>query len=186
MIGETRGGGRLSQISGIAADVLSRLPLLEEASASELIQIRLDLDRPLRRFRGAVAAWSSELTSTQWDPEFGSEAEVLFRERVDPLIAELEEEIAANTLATRIRRRVSAPYREGALAVVIGKLADIADLGAMSIGAIAAAGAAGSVLVSSVDDWKKHNREMERSQVFFYVAAKGRLASSQPKHREAK
>ncbi len=73
-----------SRHSGLCSDLLQRLPLFERASLSDVLAIRHELEGPLLGFYIAVADFSREIRSAAWETDFIEEADVLFREKVEP------------------------------------------------------------------------------------------------------
>lgn len=81
---------------GLAGDLLGRLPLFEGATVAEILDVRRALEGNLRGFRGAVSGFSREIRSAAWEPGFAGEADVLFRERVEPEVEGIREVVREN------------------------------------------------------------------------------------------
>lgn len=64
--------------TGFAADLLDRLPNLEDAPISDIIQLRQELNGPLARFRSAMVQFADEEGSAPWEPGFVLEAQSVF------------------------------------------------------------------------------------------------------------
>jgi hypothetical protein len=77
-------------------DLLNRLPLFENATVSDIVDIRKDLQKPLVRFRAAILEFASGIEKEVWDEDFPYEAEKLFRQKVEPAILDIEEQVKAN------------------------------------------------------------------------------------------
>jgi hypothetical protein len=54
----------------LAADLLTRLPLFPQASVKEVLDIRRELEKPLRRFRSAMLTFSEKIKDAAWDTAF--------------------------------------------------------------------------------------------------------------------
>ncbi|RZA16432.1 MAG: hypothetical protein EOP10_24585, partial [Proteobacteria bacterium] len=82
--------------TALTANFLERLPLFDEASASELLSIRSALKGPLVRFRQAMMKYSSEMEANPWSADFQLEADRVFHSEIEPIVLSLEEEIRSN------------------------------------------------------------------------------------------
>ena len=58
--------------------------------------MRRDLERPLLGFRNAIADYSREIRSAAWESGFAEEADILFREKVEPEVASIEQAVREN------------------------------------------------------------------------------------------
>lgn len=157
--------------SGLASDILARLPLFERATVREILDIRDELDRPLRRFRSAIIKFSSGVHSAAWDQDFVSDADQVFRREVEPAVQEIEEEIRANRFIAELARKavdVQVVVSGGsALALAV------TTLGLDAIAALAVGGAVGGLKAAydAYIEWDKRKREVEQNQLFFYYKA---------------
>lgn len=162
--------------SGLASDVLARLPLFERATVREILDIRRELERPLKRFRSAIIKFSSGVQSASWDEDFVSDADQVFRREVEPAVQDIEEEIRANSFIADLGRKAV-----DAQAVLTGGSAlalAVTTLGLPAIAALAVGGAVGGskAAYDAYKEWNKKNREVEQNQLFFYYKA-GKLLS---------
>jgi hypothetical protein len=97
--------------SGLAGQLLQRLPSFENASLEEIIDIRKELDKPLVRFRSAMINFSEGIRSVPWDRDFPSDAELVFRRDVSPAILEIEDALKSNNyFASLMRALVDKPF----------------------------------------------------------------------------
>jgi len=156
--------------SGLAGDLLRRLPLFELATVREVLNIRRDLRLPLLGFRRAVADFAREVRSAAWQEGFAEEADALFREKVEPEVESIEHAVRENSSYAEIGRRA---LRHGGIGVaggvVGGFLASASSLADVSAAALV--GGAGGPLVKALLDKHQRTRELEDNQVFFYYAA---------------
>lgn len=156
--------------------MLARLPLFERATVREIIDIRNELERPLKRFRSAMIKFSSGVKSASWDEDFVSDADQVFRREVEPAVLDIEEEIRANSFVAELTRKAV-----DAQAVLTGGSASalaVTTLGLPAIAALAVGGGVGGgkAAYDAYREWNKNNREVEQNQLFFYCKA-GKLLS---------
>lgn len=152
---------------GLSGDLLPRLPLFEEATVAEVLDIRRELEAPLAGFRGAVSDFSAQIRSAAWEPGFAGEADVLFRETVEPEVDRIEDEIRENRSLAELARRV---LRHGgvtrpALGAAIGHASDLSALSGIVLGL-------GASAVQALLDERDRRREIEDNRLFFYYAAR--------------
>ena len=142
--------------------MLQRLPLFEEATVAEVLDIRRELEGPLRGFRLAVSDFSRQIRSAGWEPAFSEEADALFREKVQPEIEQIEEAVRENRPLDALARRV---VRHGAtrttFGAVIGSVSDLSVLAGIAIGL-------GSAGVQAYLDQQERLREIQDKQLYFY------------------
>ena len=92
--------------SGLAGDLLRRLPLFELARIDEVLDIRRDLRVPLLGFRASGRGVRAErLRSAAWEQGFAEEAEALFREKVEPEVEKIEYAVKENSSYAELGRR---------------------------------------------------------------------------------
>jgi len=177
-IAPDRTGVLRGQIVGLASDLLQRLPLFDDATTEEVIEIRRQLEDPLVRFRGAVITYARAIGSAQWDRSFQEEADLVFREKVAPAVKDLEDAIRANSFAQKLLGRATSPLAlpsSSVIGVVVSKLAAFQPLLGASLGiAVGSAVAAGSAW----KEWQDQSSEIERNQLYFYYRAREALAQS--------
>lgn len=157
--------------SGLASDLLRRLPLFEQASISEVLDIRRDLRVPLLGFRQAVRDFSREIRSAAWQEGFEEEAEALFREKVEPEVERIEHLVRENSSYAELGRRVSRHGATGMIGGVVGGfLANASSLADVSVAALL--GGVGAPMLRALLDKHQRLRELgETNQLFFYYAA---------------
>jgi hypothetical protein len=166
--------GRARQV-GLASSLFERLPLFDRASLGQVLQIREELERPLRRFRGAVVSLSSTIASAPWDTDFPAEAEALFLKEVQPAVLDLEESIRANSFLLALCSRVANKPQvlvPPALALGLSQAARMPELAALSLGL----GTSALTVLDVAAEWKRAKRANESNRLFFYYKA-GQLLS---------
>ena len=162
----------------LASDLLRRLPLFDDASVAEILDVRRALSAPLVRFRAEVGKYSDGMRAQGWDAEFAAAAEDVFVREVTPAVQELEDMIEHDrdlrTLLTRVTRPTEMAFGPalGVAAYALGLLPQIASLAVM--GTASALGAARNVVV----EHRAAQREIEGHGLFFYREAGRRLAGT--------
>jgi hypothetical protein len=160
------------QHCGLSGELLQRLPLFEEATVAEVLDIRRELERPLRGFRLSVSDFSSQIRSAGWEPEFAEEVDALFREKVQPEIERIEVAVRENRSLEEFSRKV---VRHGAtratFGAVIGSVSDLSALAGLAMGL-------GSASVQAYLDQQERLRDIQVKQLYFYYGAKELLRRS--------
>lgn len=137
---------------------------------SDVLEIRSQLEAPLGGFRRAVAEFSRDIHSTAWDPGFAGEADVLFREKVEPEIERIGEAVAENRSYSELVRGVA--RRGGVTRAVLGAaLGQASDVSALA-GVVLGLGTAG---VQDLVDQRDRSRALETNQLYFYYGAREAL-----------
>jgi hypothetical protein len=160
-----------------AKDVMQRLPLLENASFNEIIDIRNEYANPLIRFRASIIGFAEKIQSTPWDEDFALEAEDLFRSEVEPKVVDIEEQMKSNKFIRELLNKakgadLSVSSGSG-LGLILSSLYFLPDIVSKVLGT----GIGASFLVSdSYKSWKEKQREINTNQMVFYYQAGRRLA----------
>jgi hypothetical protein len=156
----------------LAAELLARLPLFEDASMKEIIDIRRELDGSLIRFRGAIMKYSDKIRNASWDKEFSAEAEETFHREIEPAVLDIEDAVKSNRSLVEIaaRKLVDKPALTTSLfsfiVSQISALPTISSLG-MSIGIGTA-----TAIYDAVKEAQQQSGELQRNQLYFYYRAK--------------
>jgi len=163
---------------GLAADLLARLPLFERATVREILDIRRELERPLRSFRAAMTKFSNQIQSAAWDRDFAQDADQVFRSEVAPAVLALEDEEKSNSFLNKLTAKVadkslqvgSAVTASGAISALAVRMLNLplADVAALAVGP---AIVAGGVAYSAYKEWKEKQKEIEGNTLFFYYKA---------------
>jgi len=153
----------------------------EVATVKEILDIRRELDKPLRRFRAAIIGFSENIKHASWDQDFSVDAEQVFARDVAPEILNLEEAVKATSFLSNLTSHFAEKsFQLGG--VVTGSIAlsglamrmsnvPLVDVAALSIGPILAAG---GIAYNSYRKWKSEQEIAEQNNLFFYYQA-GRL-----------
>ena len=159
--------------SGLASDLLGRLPLFEDATVGQVLDIRRELEKPLVRFRGAVLGFSEEVCSSAWAPDFAGDADAVFRKQVEPAVLDLEEEVRSNGELAELAVRAFRPEDVGTgLLVMLSGLSQLPAVAAVTLGGGITAATTG---VKAYKEWKEDRKNIERSQMYFYYRSRERL-----------
>ena len=154
---------------GISYDLFKRLPLFDEVSFDELIDIRNELNRYLVKFRSAIITFSREIESAAWEKDFPYEVDQLFIEKVKPTIIEIEEAVKSNRLLLKLasnfaQKSIILPS-SSALGFLISRLDDIPNIISQSL---AIGLGATAVASNTIYNWKVEKNKIEKNQLYFY------------------
>lgn len=177
---------RISQAkqTQLAADVLRKLPLFDNASMNEILDIRRDIDQYLVRFRSAIMKYADRIRSASWDEEFSEEAEELFHREIEPAVLDVEDAVKSNRslfeLATR--KIVEKPALTGSIfSFIVSQLSALPTIAgvAMSIGVGTA-----TAIYDAVREAKHETRSIGQNQLYFYYRARHLLTDRTFEYRE--
>lgn len=165
-----------SKQSALAADLLKRLPLFDEATVHEVIDIRRELDRPLIRFRGAVIGYAEKIKSASWDEDFTIEAEQVFRGDLEPAVLEIEDKVRSSPtllgLATRKVADKNVLLSSGLFSFIVSNFTNLPKITQLML----TAGVAGATAFAEIwNEWEQQKAAVEQNQLYFYYGAKGLL-----------
>ncbi len=170
------GVDRAKQV-GLAGQLLQSLPLFDQATIDEIIDIRRELDKSLVRFRKAMIEFSDDIKSASWDDDFPYDAESVFHKEVRPAILDIEEAVKSNNLLVSLIKK----FADEPLVLPAGSMFSIAistfaslpqEISAsLGIGIPAAA-----IVFDAYDEWKKKNQTIESNLLYFYYRAQKRLS----------
>jgi hypothetical protein len=154
--------------SALAANLIERLPLFDEAEINEVLDIRQELSRPLKRFRSAMIKFSEGIKNASWDEEFSYDVEVVFIREIEPAILDIEDAIKSNNyLANLTRKIISNPLTlpaGSALGVLMSPLSELPMLITTSLGV----GTSASIVAyDAYKEWKQNNLKTEQNNLFF-------------------
>ena len=162
----------------LAADLLARLPVFERATVKEILDIRRELEKPLRNFRSAMITFSDQIESASWDKDFAQDADRVFRSQVAPTVLALEDEEKSNSFLNELTAKVAeksiqvggAATASAAISALAGRLLNLplADVAALSVGP---AIVAGGVAYSAYKEWREKQQKTKGNSLFFYYKA---------------
>lgn len=160
------------QIVGLASDLFQRLPLFDLVPLEETLLVREALSGPLIRFRSAMIGYAKAIESAQWDETFRHEAEIMFRQHVEPAVLAIEEELRSNSLVGEILRKFLRspilPSSSSALGLFVSKLESFSPILGAGFGL-----ALGATVLTydAFEEWRARNQDVERNQLYFYYRA---------------
>lgn len=161
--------------SGLASDLLRRLPLFEKATVQDILDIRRELEKPLIRFRGAVVEMSENIRSAAWDGDFPSDADMAFRKVVEPAILEIEEAVQDNgSLSSLLLKGVRLGDWATGLGVMLSTLAGLPDVASVLLGS---GTTAGMTARGAYKEWREDRKNIESNHMFFYYETRERLVA---------
>jgi hypothetical protein len=82
---------RRGKKASIAPGLMEAMPSFPNATISEVIDIRSELETPLLRFRGAIVEMERMIASASFEPDFQGEVDDLYAERVAPALVEIND-----------------------------------------------------------------------------------------------
>jgi len=161
---------------GLASQLFERLPLFEQASVDEILDIRKELEKPLVRFRSAIIRFSEDIKSASWDKDFAPEAEKVFYREVEPAILEIEDATKSNQFLTSMVRKFvdkSLILTTGSvLSIALSQIPTLPHEIAVSLG-ISFSSAA--IIYDAYDEWKKKKQAIEQNLLYFYYKTRQHL-----------
>lgn len=155
--------------AGLSADLFSRLPLFDEATIDEIIDIRKELQRPLVRFRSAIIGFSRDIQDAPWERAFSQEVDQIFLERIQPAVLEIEDAYRSNPLLLKLisnfAQKPLGLLGSSALGLLISQASQLPMIVSQALSL-----SAGAVVIGldAVHDWQEKNRKIEKNQLYFY------------------
>lgn len=157
-----------AQHSALAGHLLERLPLFDEATIDEILDVRRELDKPLVRFRSAMIKFSEDMKSAAWDADFQDDVATIFYRDVAPAILDIEEQVKSNKQLLPLANKLLGDLGTGTLVAILVSQAQVPDVLAQALGV----GVGGLRVAQNVrDTWKEKQSKVEQNQLFFYYRA---------------
>jgi hypothetical protein len=157
----------------LADDLLQRLPHFGAATLTEILDIRRELENPLKRFRKAMLDYSDRISCAPWEEAFNAEADRVFIREIEPAVLELEEAVKSKPYLQALAGR----YFKNRKDFIVPLAAPVLSLAAADsqMLLLIATTALGAAHLSALF-WDVHNevRKMLRPQqhhLFFYYRA---------------
>jgi hypothetical protein len=165
---------RLGQNAAMADGLFDRLPSFEQATTSEILDIRTDLSPSLRAFRNGVSSLTEHIEVAPEDPQFGNEVVYAWNETVAPAIDEVEAIIRENSSMTDLMGRIAKDSIGGSvigaaatlpfsLAVAAGPIGQLMTATAMVFGV-------GLGTAHALIDEHKEIKKAKKAQFYFLYA----------------
>lgn len=151
----------------LAQDLFERLPLFSRASVEEILDIRNELERPLRKFRLAMMEFTNGVKNSWWDKDFAFEAERVFYEKIEPAVIEIEEQVEGVSFLKELNINMTVAKGVGGSFVgyLVNGAAASTGLNAAIIGALVAGGAS---VVDALQKIREQQRVIKNNQMYFY------------------
>ena len=160
-----------SKHTALAANLFKRLPYFELASMDEILDIRSELKPSLIRFRQAMIDLSESIQNSQWDKNFKSEVEILFRKSIEPTIIEIDENIRSKSYLKSLTSRFAEKPHLFPIPI-LGLFAATQMSGYdMITSIVSSAIVTGANLYEVYNNLKKEKLSVEHNQLFFYYKA---------------
>ncbi|HEY0076378.1 MAG TPA: hypothetical protein VGB77_19930 [Abditibacteriaceae bacterium] len=162
---------------GLAADLLQRLPLFDNASIDEILDIQKELKKPLIKFRAALIQYSQEMNSASWTEDFPLEADSLFRSKIEPVIQEIEDSTKSNkfliALQEGVTERPALPSTTSLFGMALTQFQNLPGFVLPAVSGLAVG--TGLVFADAHKRYRQKSRDIESNQLFFYYKARVRL-----------
>ena len=168
-------GARRGKHVALAHDLISRPPIFEDASISEVLDVREELKGPLLRFRSAVLQFSDSIKSEPWSRDFETEADQVIRRDVDPLLQEIEDAVESNKYLKMLARKATdkAWVAASMLTLSIASGPTLAHMAASALGLAPTAAWAG---YQALMEHAAKNSELQQNRVFLAYELNRRLS----------
>jgi hypothetical protein len=157
--------------SGLAGKLFERLPLFEEASLKEILDIRTELEKYLVRYRQALIRFSENIRAASWDKDFPLEAENVFIRDVAPTIIDIEDAAKTNKYLISLLKKFTVNplvLPSGAvLSMIMSQFSALPDEVVMGLG-LAATTTGAALIYSAYDEWRLDRQKIEQNNLYFY------------------
>lgn len=174
----TQPGKTGSRQIGLSKEMFSRLPRFDQASIDQIIDIRKELERPLVRFRSAIIGYSREIHTEVWDEDFPFEADLMFRERVEPAILDIEDACKSNNALSALIPSLHGTAEivgTGIFGLAVAAATELPKLVSVGLGVAAGTAIAG---LQARKEYTEKQRQIEGNQLYFYYGAHKRLKTT--------
>lgn len=176
---ELSGGIRRAGEAAVGSGMVARLPAFPQAPTDELLDLRKDLQDPLRRYRAATLKLSKQLLPGSVGAELEAQVDELWRSDVDPALLALEEQVSDHRLVRELAKYAGKDIRKfvmGSMVLYVG-LTQAASLGTAAEALITAGAAASPSALRATLDWHKAGLDVKRHELFFLYATNKRLGA---------
>jgi hypothetical protein len=157
--------------SQLAAKVLSRLPLFEEASMKEILDIRRELESHTTRFRSAIMKYGDTIRNASWNEEFDHEAEELFHREIEPAVLDIEDAVKSTPALSSLMIRKVAGIPALGSSVLSFVVAGQAQLETITSAIMSAGVGVATAVYDAIVQHRKDRVTVEQNQLYFYHKA---------------
>lgn len=162
--------------TGLFSGLFERLPLFDEATVDEIIEIRKELDKPLTRFRSAIVSFSRQIEHEPWAAEFPQEVEQVFVEHVNPAILDIDEAYKSNKFIVSLVKKIAdKPLilpSTSAIGFLMSQASNVPSVVTQSLSLVAGSAIIG---LEAIQDWQQKKQEIEKNQLYFYYRVRKSL-----------
>lgn len=155
---------------GLASELVLHLEAFPRASMDVILDVRGQLQKPLRRFRAAVAEFAHQLEYVPVDKTFRVEVRALYVRVLEPELHDIRESIE-NLGVRPTLLRGAAPVSGAAVALGIGARLGMPDLALMGL----MAAGAGATVAAEVKHGIDEDRARRKNRCFWLYEADRRL-----------
>jgi hypothetical protein len=143
--------------AGLASELVLDLEAFPHASMDVILDVRGQLQKPLRRFRSAVAEFARQLEEVPVDKAFRNEVRGLYVRLVEPELLDLRESIESLYLRPTLLRG-AAPATGTTIALGIGAAFGVPDLALVGTLAAGFGGSAAAEVKHEIDEARARRR----------------------------
>lgn len=165
--------------AAVGSGLIARLPVFVDPPIDEIIQLRSDLQVPLRKYRSAAGRLANRLHLAPYETGSADEIDDLFRSEVEPALDELQEGFATHGLIREASRSLGkdvsslATVGSGAILYMALNSTAVLDSWAAALVGVGAAGA--QALASGKMASAQSKRELESRELFYLYEVNRRL-----------
>ncbi len=165
-----------SKHSALASDYLRRLPVFDDTSIDEILDIRKELDKYLIRFRSGISNYATKISSAPWDKDFSVEADEIFIREVKPGIQDIEDKVKSSSYLITLIARKAVDVKSiggGILSFFIERAELLPKYTSIGLGLGLPVAAA---IYDAFKARQKEKQEIEKHNLYFYYRAMKRLS----------
>lgn len=158
------------KIAGFSSYMFIDLPYFPNATIQQIIQLRKYLNKYLKIFRHAIAKYSEDIASEQWDKDFIIDAKRVFDKDVAPSLEALKEEIRKNKFIRKFGSNLLTGSKNSIFSLMIG-LGSAYMFDSLLVGlTCTASGLALDSTRLAIKDKKEGREAIERNGLYYYLA----------------
>jgi hypothetical protein len=161
-----------SKQASLSSNLLDRLPNLSNASMKDILEVRKELSKYLIRFRANINEFSNQISVAPWDTDFKNEIDGVYRNRVLPVILDIEEQIKSNSFILKMFKAATEKPLILPSTSALGMLvANATEVPKMLSQAVAISAGLTAIAAESVVGWVNEKKSIEKSGLYFYYKA---------------
>lgn len=156
---------------------LSNLPAFPQAPMEQLLEVRGELEDPLRRYRRKVTDLRSHMLTDAFDKNADAEVHAIWRTEIDPAVSDIRKAMADHALSRELLREGGQDISQFVTGPILGGLAVIAanalDVNAALTAALGV-GTASLPAVTRAFSARKKGRDAAKAHDLYYLYAVGK------------